>query len=127
MKKTCYLHIGFLLAMICCFSSCRNEDSFSPAEQETLEDFLLEEARSYFRKIAEKQLSRSVEIDGNLPLSPGDIVPQWESAIPSVKNGLACYDIPFNETYFYQAINSEERGGIITAEKVKVYQKLIVV
>ena len=90
-------------------------------------DFSLEEAKSYFREMADKDLSSDTEIDRNLPFFPGNIVPQWESAILSVKKDLACYDIPFNGTYFYQVINSEECAKAMIAEKVKVYQKLIIV
>ena len=86
----------------------------------------MEEAKTYFRERAENQLSRSNGSDENLPLSPGDFVPLWDVAVPSVMNGLACYDIPISETYSYQVIFPEEHYGTIIASKVKVYQKLVI-
>lgn len=71
-------------------------------------------------------MSRSDGSDENLPLSPGDFVPLWDGAVPSVMNGLACYDIPISETSSYHAIIPEEHNGAITARQVKVYQKLVI-
>lgn len=126
MKRTYYLSIIVLAVLVCFSYSCVDEDFFSTSQQHELETFSLEEAKAYFRERSENQLSRSNGIDENLPLSPGDFVPLWNAAVPSVMNGLACYDLPINETNSYQAIISEEHFGTITAGKVKVYQKLVI-
>ena len=126
MKRKYYLHITVLAIFVCCLFSCLEEDFFTQTQLQGLNDFSLEEAKTYFRERAENQLSRSNGSDENLPLSPGDFVPLWDVAVPSVMNGLACYDIPFSETYSYQVIFPEEHYGTIIASKVRVYQKLVI-
>lgn len=126
MKRKYYLHITVLAIFVCCLFSCLEEDFFTQTQLQELNDFSLEEAKTYFRERAENQLSRSNGSDENLPLSPGDFVPLWDVAVPSVMNGLACYDIPISETYSYQVIFPEEHYGTIIASKVKVYQKLVI-
>lgn len=101
MKRTYYLSIIVLAVLVCFSYSCVDEDFFSTSQQHELETFSLEEAKAYFRERSENQLSRSNGIDENLPLSPGDFVPLWNAAVPSVMNGLACYDLPINETNSY--------------------------
>lgn len=126
MKRKYYLHITVLAIFVCCLFSCLEEDFFTQTQLQGLNDFSLEEAKTYFRERAENQLSRSNGSDENLPLSPGDFVPLWDVAVPSVMNGLACYDIPFSETYSYQVIFPEEHYVTIIASKVRVYQKLVI-
>ena len=63
----------------------------------------------------------------NETVSPGDFVPNWDAAVGSVNNGLACYDIPITPTYHFKAIYVDERNGKPSAGKVNVYQKLVIV
>ena len=63
----------------------------------------------------------------NETVSPGDFVPNWDAAVGSVNNGLACYDIPITPTYHFKAIYVDERSGKPSAGKVNVYQKLVIV
>ncbi|MBU3809851.1 MAG: hypothetical protein H9802_15825 [Candidatus Phocaeicola faecipullorum] len=126
MRRNYYL-LFTVFAFLAFFSySCVDEDFFSTTHRHEFNDFSLEEAKTYFRERSENQLSRSDGNDENLPLSPGDFVPLWDGAVPSVMNGLACYDIPISETSSYHAIISEEHNGAITARQVKVYQKLVI-
>lgn len=126
MRRNYYL-LFTVFAFLAFFSySCVDEDFFSTTHRHEFNDFSLEEAKTYFRERSENQLSRSDGSDENLPLSPGDFVPLWDGAVPSVMNGLACYDIPISETSSYHAIISEEHNGTITARQVKVYQKLVI-
>lgn len=122
-----YYLLFTVFAFLAFFSySCVDEDFFSTTYRHEFNDFSLEEAKTYFRERSENQLSRSDGSDENLPLSPGDFVPLWDVAVPSVMNGLACYDIPISETSSYHAIIPEEHNGAITARQVKVYQKLVI-
>lgn len=126
MRRNCYL-LFTVFAFLAFFSySCVDEDFFSTTHRHEFNDFSLEEAKTYFRERSENQLSRSDGSDENLPLSPGNFVPLWDGAVPSVMNGLACYDIPISETSSYHAIISEEHNGTIIARQVKVYQKLVI-
>lgn len=72
-------------------------------------------------------LSRSLDNKKNETVSPGDFVPNWDAAVGSVNNGLACYDIPITPTYHFKAIYVDERSGKPSAGKVNVYQKLVIV
>lgn len=126
MRRNCYL-LFTVFAFLAFFSySCVDEAFFSTTHRHEFNDFSLEEAKTYFRERSENQLSRSDGSDENLPLSPGNFVPLWDGAVPSVMNGLACYDIPISETSSYHAIISEEHNGTIIARQVKVYQKLVI-
>lgn len=126
MKKIYYLHATFITLLICTLFSCVDDNFFSTTTQQKFNEFSLEEAKTYFKKKAERQLSRSTDIDKNIPLYPGDFTPMWDAAVLSTKNGLACYDIPINETNSYQALFSEEHHGTMNVGKVKVYQKLVI-
>lgn len=126
MKRNYYLLFTVFAFLVFFSYSCVDEDFFSTTCRHEFNDFSLEEAKAYFRERSENQMSRSDGSDENLPLSPGDFVPLWNGAVPSVMNGLACYDIPISETSSYHAIISEEHNGTITARQVKVYQKLVI-
>lgn len=91
------------------------------------DEFPLEEAQNYFREQAKSHFSVRNKDEEMIPFSPGDIIPLWNLAVPSLENNLACYDILFNGLYNYQAICPEIRSGTMVASKVKVYQKLVIV
>ena len=59
MKRKYYLHITVLAIFVCCLFSCLEEDFFTQTQLQGLNDFSLEEAKTYFRERAENQLSRS--------------------------------------------------------------------
>lgn len=126
MKRLYSLYICIILSVICGFWSCKDEEAFFSAGQNISEVFSLDEAQSFFM---EKSESQPVYDKGDKTqfLSPGDIVPLWESAVPSMRKTLACYDVPFNGSYYYRAIYSESRTGAMIADRVKVHQRLIVI
>ena len=102
----------------------------TPPRQAEVEGFTLEEAKTLFREEAAKYsaTSRSLEDDSRVTLSPGDFVPEWESATAAVQNGLACYNVPITgTTYRFKALAVEQRGNSLQASKVNVYQKLVIV
>lgn len=126
MKRNYYLLFTVFAFLVFFSYSCVDEVFFSTTHRHEFNDFLLEEAKTYFRERSQNQLARSDGSNENLPFTPGDFVPLWGDAVPSVMNGLACYDIPISETSSYHAIIPEERDGSIIARQVKVYQKLVI-
>ena len=126
-KKYCYYGAFLLPAFVCWLAGCTDEFLPSPAVQTELKEFALEEAQEYFRSEAEKEGVRSRGESEVKALSPGDFVPDWDGAVGSSSNGLACYDVPIEADYRYKAVYAEERHGTVSAEQVSVYQKLIIV
>lgn len=126
-KKYCYYGTFLLPAFVCWLAGCTDEFLPSPAVQTELKEFALEEAQEYFRSEAEKEGVRSRGESEVKALSPGDFVPDWDGAVGSSSNGLACYDVPIEADYRYKAVYAEERHGTVSAEQVSVYQKLIIV
>lgn len=130
MRKKTYLCIACLAAILCCTVQCTDDDFIAPPRQIELEGFTLEEAEALFREEAEKYsaISRSLGNDSHVTLSPGDFVPEWESATAAVRNGLACYNVPITgTTYRFKAVSVEQRGNSMQGSQVNVYQKLVIV
>ena len=126
-KKYCYCRAFLLPVFVFWLAGCTDEFLPSPAVQTELKEFALEEAQEYFRSEAEKEGVRSRGESEVKALSPGDFVPDWDGAVGSSSNGLACYDVPIEADYRYKAVYAEERHGTVSAEQVSVYQKLIIV
>ena len=125
MKNTYYKHIAIILLFLTGLSSCVDNTFTASAEKEVSADFSLDEAKCYYQRQA-KSCGIMADNINKITLSPGDIVPQWNSAVFSMQGNVACYDIPINASYYYQAIRSQKRNGILTAEKSGVYQRLII-
>lgn len=125
MKNTYYKHIAIILLFLTGLSSCVDNTFTASAEKEVSADFSLDEAKCYYQRQA-KSCGIMADNINKITLSPGDIVPQWNSAVFSMQGNVACYDIPINASYSYQAIRSQKRNGILTAEKSGVYQRLII-
>ena len=125
MKNTYYKHIAIILLFLTGLSSCVDNTFTASAEKEVSADFSLDEAKCYYQRQA-KSCGIMADNINKITLSPGDIVPQWNSAVFSMQGNVACYDIPVNASYSYQAIRSQKRNGILTAEKSGVYQRLII-
>ena len=126
-KKYCY-YVAFVLPVfVFWLAGCTDEFLPSPAVQTELKEFALEEAQEYFRSEAEKEGVRSRGESEVKALSPGDFVPDWDGAVGSSSGGLACYDVPIEADYRYKAVYAEERHGTVSAERVNVYQKLVIV
>lgn len=125
MKKIYYKYIAIILLVLTGLSSCVDNTFTASTEKEVSADFLLDEAKCYYQRQA-KSCGIMADNLNKVTLSPGEIVPQWNSAIFSMQGNVACYDIPINASYSYQAIRSQKRNGILTAEKSGVYQRLII-
>ena len=91
--------------------------------QSDMKDFSLQEAKNFFQTQAHANLtlSRSLDNKRNKTVSPGDFVPNWDAAVSSTNNGLACYDIPISPTYHIIAIYVYERYGMPSAGIVNVF------
>jgi hypothetical protein len=115
--------------MVITVVNCKDEVLLESRLQTDMKDFSLEEAKNFFQTQARDNLmlSRSLDNKKNETVSPGDFVPNWDAAVGSVNNGLACYDIPITPTYHFKAIYVDERNGKPSAGKVNVYQKLVIV
>ena len=126
-KKYCYYAAFFLPVLVFWLAGCTDEFLSSPSVKTGMKDFTLDEAQEYFRSEAEKEGARSRGESEVKALSPGDFVPDWDGAVGSSSSGLACYDIPIEADYRYEAVYAEERHGTMSVERVSVYQKLIIV
>ncbi len=130
MKKIAYIYtVLCAIVMVITVVNCKDEDLLESRLQTDMKDFSLEEAKNFFQTQARDNLmlSRSLDNKKNETVSPGDFVPNWDAAVGSVNNGLACYDIPITPTYHFKAIYVDERSGKPSAGKVNVYQKLVIV
>lgn len=130
MKKIAYIYtVLCAIVMVITVVNCKDEDLLESRLQTDMKDFSLEEAKNFFQTQARDNLmlSRSLDNKKNETVSPGDFVPNWDAAVGSVNNGLACYDIPITPTYHFKAIYVDERNGKPSAGKVNVYQKLVIV
>lgn len=130
MKKIAYIYtVLCAIVMVITVVNCKDEVLLESRLQTDMKDFSLEEAKNFFQTQARDNLmlSRSLDNKKNETVSPGDFVPNWDAAVGSVNNGLACYDIPITPTYHFKAIYVDERSGKPSAGKVNVYQKLVIV
>lgn len=130
MKKIAYIYtVLCAIVMVITVVNCKDEVLLESRLQTDMKDFSLEEAKNFFQTQARDNLmlSRSLDNKKNETVSPGDFVPNWDAAVGSVNNGLACYDIPITPTYHFKAIYVDERNGKPSAGKVNVYQKLVIV
>ena len=130
MKKIAYIYtVLCAIVMVITVVNCKDEVLLESRLQTDMKDFSLEEAKNFFQTQARDKLmlSRSLDNKKNETVSPGDFVPNWDAAVGSVNNGLACYDIPITPTYHFKAIYVDERNGKPSAGKVNVYQKLVIV
>lgn len=130
MKKSTYIYtVLCVIAIVISIVNCKDEDLLESNLQTGMEDFSLQEAKNFFQTQAHANLtlSRSLDNKRNKTVSPGDFVPNWDAAVGSTNNGLACYDIPITPTYHFKAIYVDERNGKPSAGKVNVYQKLVIV
>lgn len=130
MKKIAYIYtVLCAIVMVITVVNCKDEDLLESRLQTDMKDFSLEEAKNFFQTQARDNLmlSRSLDNKKNETVSPGDFVPNWDAAVGSVNNGLACYDIPITPTYHFKAIYVDERSGKPSAGKANVYQKLVIV
>ncbi len=130
MKKIAYIYtVLCAIVMVITVVNCKDEDLLESRLQTDMKDFSLEEAKNFFQTQARDNLmlSRSLDNKKNETVSPGDFVPNWDAAVGSANNELACYDIPITPTYHFKAIYVDERSGKPSAGKVNVYQKLVIV
>ena len=130
MKKIAYIYtVLCAIVMVITVVNCKDEVLLESRLQTDMKDFSLEEAKNFFQTQARDNLmlSRSLDNKKNETVSPGDFVPNWDAAVGSVNNGLACYDIPITPTYHFKAIYVDERNGKPSAGKVNLYQKLVIV
>lgn len=130
MKKSTYIYtVLCVIAIVISIVNCKDEDLLESGLQTDMKDFSLQEAKNFFQTQAHANLtlSRSLDNKRNKTVSPGDFVPNWDAAVSSTNNGLACYDIPITPTYHFKAIYVDERNGKPSAGKVNVYQKLVIV
>lgn len=130
MKKSTYIYtVLCVIAIVISIVNCKDEDLLESSLQTDMKDFSLQEAKNFFQTQAHANLtlSRSLDNKRNKTVSPGDFVPNWDAAVGSTNNGLACYDIPITPTYHFKAIYVDERNGKPSAGKVNVYQKLVIV
>lgn len=130
MKKRTYIYMVLCLMMMTWGTvGCMDEELIRPDLKADLKDFSLQEAKEFFQTQIKENLvlSRSLDSKENQTLSPGDFVPEWETAVGSSADGLACYDVPISSTYRFKAISVDESNGTTSTGKVNVYQKLVIV
>ena len=128
MKRNTYIYSALcLICLLICTFSCTDELGINYVNQTEVKGFALDEAKEFFQNEAGTQTTRSQYSENQKGIYPGDFIPKWETATGSSKNGLACYDIPINADNSFKAVYTEDKYGKLTAQKVNVYQKLVIV
>lgn len=116
MKKHCL----YILLLIIFMGSCTDSDFIVADQQLENTNFSLEEAKNFFEMQMEQHpvVTRTLTEAGRR-LTPGDFTPQWDKAIASSQNNLACYDIPINAEFQYKAMYVTYEFGQAKVNRVK--------
>lgn len=131
MKRKFYFCMTLcLLAMLLCLWNCTDTEWIENKIQRQHEGFSMEEARDFFEKeIMRLSVCSRTLGTGNKTkrFSPGDFVPDWNKAVASEKGDILSYNIPISTEYALCALHADYRNEKARAERVSVYQKLLVV
>ena len=126
MKHKLLLFLTILSITGCSLQELRHED-----RPTTSRAFGVEEAKEFFEKDHMGLLTRSHagETTGKKfvgKLHPGDFTPLWDKAAYSESDGVAAYDVDILADRSIIAIRSKFGPSGAKAERLKVYQKLVV-
>ena len=126
MKLRLLLFLTMLSLVGCQLDELR--DDFRPSSHKA---FSIEDAKEFFEKDYVDRLtksqgedSRSIRFRGRL--YSGDFMPLWDKAVYSESDGVAAYDVEIQADRSIFAIKSKFGPSGARAQKLKVYQKLVV-
>ena len=126
MKHKLLLFLAVISITGCSLQELRHEDR--PAASRA---FGVEEAKEFFEKDYMGLLTRSQDsgiqrksFKGKL--HPGDFTPLWDKAVYSESDGVVAYDVDILADRSIIAIRSKFGPSGAKAERLKVYQKLVV-
>ncbi len=93
--------------------------------------FSVEQAREFFEKDYVDRLTKSQDVDTRAGrfrgrIHPGDFTPLWDKSVYSESDGVAAYDVDILAERSIFAIRSKFGPSGARAQKLKVYQKLVV-
>ena len=121
MKRLVAIFSILIVLCGCSFEELRGD--FRPTGHEA---FSIEQAKEFFEKDFAEQLTKSVVEDVRSVLHPGDFTPQWDRAVYSESGGVAAYDVDILADRSIIAIRSKFGPNGAKAERLPVYQKLVV-
>ena len=121
MRRRILLYLTLLIV-----SGCRLDELHDNAVQPEGRAFSIGQAKEFFEKDFAEQLTKSVVEDVRSVLHPGDFTPQWDRAVYSESGGVAAYDVDILADRSIIAIRSKFGPNGAKAERLPVYQKLVV-
>ena len=121
MRRRILLYLTLLV-----LSGCRLDELHDDAVQSEGRAFSVGQAKEFFEKDFAEQLTKSVVEDVRSVLHPGDFTPQWDRAVYSESDGVAAYDVDILADRSIVAIRSKFGPEGARAERLPVYQKLVV-
>ena len=124
-------HKLLLLLIVLSITGCSLQELRHEERPTTSRAFGVEEAKEFFEKDYMGLLTRSQDsgiqrksFKGKL--HPGDFTPLWDKAVYSESDGVAAYDVDILADRSIIAIRSKFGPSGAKAERLKVYQKLVV-
>ena len=123
MKRKLFILFAVCFLVGCSLEEFRQEDCSSDGLS-----FSLDEAREFFETDYSCRLTKSdgVHLRPVSKLHPGDFTPLWENSVYSESGGFASYDVSMLSERKAVAIRSRFGPEGSRAEKLRVYQKLVV-
>ena len=126
MKHKLLLFLAVLSVTACSFEELRYEDRSTASRA-----FSVEEAREFFESDFSGLLTRSQDTGTQGKrfigkLHPGEFTPLWDKAVYSESDGIAAYDVEILTDRSIIAIRAKFGPSGAKAERLNVYQKLVV-
>ena len=120
-----------LLLVILSVSGCALEEMRHEVRSDAGRAFSVEQAKEFFETDYADMLTRSQGDDTRAGrfrgrMYPGDFTPLWDKAEYSESDGVAAYDVDILADRKVIAIRSKFGAGGAKAERLNVYQKLVV-
>lgn len=124
-----YKLLLFLIALS--ITGCSLEELWHEGRSDAGRAFSVEQAKEFFETDYADMLTRSQGDDTRAGrfrgrMYPGDFTPLWDKAEYSESDGVAAYDVDILANRKVIAIKSKFGAGGAKAERLNVYQKLVV-
>ena len=115
----------FSVLLILCACTQQMEEPYDTASKNS-QDFTIEEAKDFFETKYSEAVTKATSVPHLSLLSPGDFTPLWNNADFAEFNNKAAFNVPILSDRKIFAFRATYKNGKAHAQKVHVYQKLIV-
>jgi|GEM_PF-5991682 hypothetical protein len=120
--------IIYFCALLLFVSGCLSVEELRDDNKEKIKQaFTIEEAKEFFEEAYTSQFTKAGSKVSDVGLSPGDFTPLWDTGIYESSETTASYDVRISSNRKIRALRVGECGNTSYAQKVDVYQKLVVV